>query len=183
MSEEQKADDIHLEEKHKCDSDENDRTIGCLYLEHQAKMHRKLIRKMDWRILPLCAFIYLINYLDRSNIGNAKILNSETGDSLLQQTSMTANGYSLVVSLFAVAYTLFDVPSNWVMKRYVRPSRWLGTLFICWGALTLGFAAVKTYAAVVVLRFFIGVFEAGFFPGMPTSTPLFVEYPALTDIS
>ena len=52
------------------------------------------------------------------------------------------------------------VPSNWIMKRYVRPSVWLATLLGAWGVFTIGFAGVQTYAQVVVLRFFIGVFEA-----------------------
>jgi MFS family permease len=121
---------------------------------------------MDLHILPLCAWIYLLNYLDRGNIGNSKVLNSETGDDLLQQTNMTATNYAVAVSLFSLAYALFEVPSNWIMKRYVRPSRWLATLLGCWGIFTIGFAGVKNYASVVVLRFLIGVFEAGFFPGI-----------------
>ncbi|KAF2475006.1 MFS general substrate transporter [Lindgomyces ingoldianus] len=109
--------------------------------------------------------VYLLNFLDRGNIGNSKVLNAETRDDLLQQTHMTSNNYALTVTLFSLAYTLFEVPSNWVMKHYVRPSMWLGFLLFCWGVLTMGFAGVKSYASVVVLRFFIGVFEAGFFPG------------------
>lgn len=68
--------------------------------------------------------------------------------------------------MFALAYALFEVPSNWIMKRYVRPSRWLSVLLCCWGLFTIGFSGVQNYASVVVLRFFIGVFEAGFFPGI-----------------
>ncbi|RHZ49040.1 uncharacterized protein CDV56_102535 [Aspergillus thermomutatus] len=128
--------------------------------------HQQLLRKIDWRLLPLCAFIYLLNYLDRSNIGNAKVLNAETGDSLEQQTGMTDTGYSITLTLFAVAYALFDVPSNWILKRYARPSYWLGALMLCWGAVTLGFARVDNMPKVMVLRVLIGVFEAGFFPGM-----------------
>jgi MFS family permease len=52
------------------------------------------------------------------------------------------------------------------MKRYVRPSVWLATLLGCWGVVTLGFAGVQNFAQVTVLRFLIGVFEAGFFPGI-----------------
>ena len=103
---------------------------------------------------------------DRGNIGNSKVLNEETGDDLLQQTNMTADGYALTVTLFSLAYTLFEVPSNYVMKHYVRPSLWLAFLLFAWGALTMGFAGVQNYATVVVLRFLIGAFEAGFFPGM-----------------
>ena len=127
---------------------------------------RKLRRKMDLRILPLCAWMYLLNYLDRGNIGNSKLLNSETGDSLIEQTRMTNLEYAIAVSLFAVAYALFEVPSNWIMKRYVRPSRWLATLLLLWGIFTIGFAGVQNFAQVTILRFFIGMFEAGFFPGM-----------------
>lgn len=126
----------------------------------------KLRRKMDLRILPLCAWMYLLNYLDRGNIGNSKLLNSETGDSLIEQTNMTNMQYAVAVSLFAVAYAVFEVPSNWIMKRYVRPSRWLATLLLAWGIFTIGFAGVQTFAQVTILRFFIGMFEAGFFPGM-----------------
>ena len=126
---------------------------------------RKLRRKMDLRILPLCAWMYLLNYLDRGNIGNSKLLNSETGDSLMEQTNMTNLEYAIAVSLFAVAYALFEVPSNWIMKRYVRPSRWLATLLLLWGIFTIGFAGVQNFAQVTILRFFIGMFEAGFFPG------------------
>ncbi|KIY00065.1 uncharacterized protein Z520_03750 [Fonsecaea multimorphosa CBS 102226] len=127
---------------------------------------KKLVRRVDFRIVPLLSFMYLLNYLDRGNVGNAKVLNQETGDDLLQQTHMTPNGYAITLSLFSVAYTLFELPSNWIIKRYVRPSVWLGVLLVCWGATTLGFAGVHTYAQVIVLRFLIGVFEAGFFPGI-----------------
>lgn len=98
-------------------------------------------------------------------------MNAETGDDLLQKTHMRPEGYALTVTLFSIAYALFEVPSNWIMKHYVRPSIWLGLLLFCWGALTIGFAGVQNYATVVVLRFLIGVFEAGFFPGGPILIP------------
>ena len=63
---------------------------------------------MDLHILPLCAFLYLLNYLDRGNIGNSKVLNNETGDSLLQRTNMTNTNYAVAVSLFSLAYALFE---------------------------------------------------------------------------
>lgn len=123
------------------------------------KRAQRLVRRMDLHILPLCAFIYLLNYLDRGNIGNSKVLNEETHDDLLQQTGMSTQNYATAVSLFSLAYFLFEVPSNWIMKRYVRPSLWLGTLLLCWGLFTIGFSGVQNYASVVVLRFFIGMFE------------------------
>ncbi|KAI3058776.1 hypothetical protein CBS147353_10669 [Aspergillus niger] len=135
-------------------------------VEHITTRHRRLLQKIDWRLLPPWAFIYLLNYLDRSNIGNARVLNAETGDSLEQQTGLTDAGYSVTLTLFAIAYSLFDIPSNWVLKRYARPSYWLGALVLCWGAVTLSFARVDNVATVVALRVLVGIFEAGFFPGM-----------------
>ncbi|OAA55216.1 Major facilitator superfamily domain, general substrate transporter [Niveomyces insectorum RCEF 264] len=142
-----------------------ERVLDLEYLNDKSH-NKKLRRRIDWRVLPLLSFLYLLNYLDRGNVGNAKVLNEEDGDSLLQQTNMTSGGYAIAVTLFSVAYTLFEVPSNWIMKHYVRPSLWLAVLLFCWGVLTLGFSGVRTYAEVVVIRFMIGIFEAGFFPGI-----------------
>jgi len=94
--------------------------------------NRRLNRLLDVRIIPLCCWLYQLNFLDRGNIGNAKVLNQETHDDLLDRTGMTASGYAITVTLFSVAYAVFEVPSNWVMKHYVRPSLWLALLLGCW---------------------------------------------------
>lgn len=121
------------------------------------KRNRKLNRRLDIRILPLCCWIYLLNFLDRGNIGNARVLNSETGDDMLQQTGMTANDYAITLTIFSLCYAIFEVPSNWVMKHYVRPSLWLGFLLFAWGCVTIGFAGVQNYATVLALRLLIGI--------------------------
>ncbi|KAK3057712.1 hypothetical protein LTR09_001896 [Extremus antarcticus] len=92
-------------------------------------------------------------------------MNEETNDDILHATNTTSQGYAIAVSMFSLAYALFEVPSNWIMERYVRPSLWLSILLFGWGALTIGFTGVKTYGQIVGLRFLIGVFEAGFYPG------------------
>ncbi|KIW63628.1 hypothetical protein PV04_08614 [Phialophora macrospora] len=144
-------------------SDESTHSVDPVEYE---KRNRRFNRRLDLRILPLCCWVYLLNFLDRGNIGNSKVLNSETGDDLLQQTGMTADNYAITVTLFSLAYALFEVPSNYVMKHWVRPSLWLAFLLFAWGALTIGTAGVHNYATVVALRFLVGVFEAGFFPGI-----------------
>ena len=68
-------------------------------------------RRLDLRILPLCCWVYLLNFLDRGNIGNSKVLNSETGDDLLQQTGMTADDYAITITLFSLAYGEFLAPA------------------------------------------------------------------------
>ena len=162
VAETQHIDNVQVGSKTEPDSDTQ---LSIEETESIETRNTRLLRKIDWRLLPLCGFLYLLNYLDRSNLGNGKVLNSETGDSLLQRTGMDENGYAITLTLFSIAYTVFEIPSNWILKRYSRPSYWLGTLLFCWGAITLGFAGVNNLATAVVLRFLIGVFEAGFFPG------------------
>lgn len=150
-----------MSEKHEIDAshEENDTTVSKTPTDPIRT--RRLRRAIDLRLLPLCAWIYLLNYLDRGNIGNARVLNQETGDSLVQVTGLSSTQYAIVLSLFSLAYGIFDIPSNWIMKRFVRPSLWLALLLFGWGAFTLGFTGVKNYAQVLVLRILIGAFEAG----------------------
>ena len=95
---------------------------------------KRLRLKVDLKFLPLCAFIYLLNYLDRGNIGAAKIMNEGTKDDILSATGTTTYGYSTAVSLFSLAYATFEIPSNWIMKRFVRPSV---SLWVCYVMLHL----------------------------------------------
>ncbi|KAJ9256135.1 hypothetical protein DTO207G8_2705 [Paecilomyces variotii] len=126
---------------------------------------RALILKQDLRIVPLCAGIYLLCYLDRSNIGNAKVLNSETHNDLLSETHMTSYEYTIALMVFLIAYALFEVPSNYFLKK-LRPSRWIAFLMLAWGAISMGLGGAHTYAQVTGIRFLLGVVEAGLFPGL-----------------
>ncbi|KAH6652119.1 major facilitator superfamily domain-containing protein [Truncatella angustata] len=121
--------------------------------------------RQDKRIIPLSAGIYFLCYLDRSNIGNAKIMNSSTHNDLLSETGMSNYEYTIALMIFLVAYGLFEVPSNILLKR-LRPSRWIAFLMFAWGACTMGLGGVHSYASVTVVRFLLGVFEAGLFPGL-----------------
>lgn len=123
-------------------------------------MNAALVRKQDYRIIPLAAAIYLLCYLDRSNIGNAKVLNATTHDDLLSETKMTNYEFTIALMVFLIAYALFEVPSNYFLKK-MRPSRWIAFLMLSWGAITMGLAGTHNYASVTVVRFLLGVFEAG----------------------
>ncbi|KAF2993409.1 hypothetical protein E8E13_002198 [Curvularia kusanoi] len=124
-----------------------------------------LILKQDLRIIPLSASIYLLCYLDRSNIGNAKVLNSSTHDDLLSTTHMTAYQYTIALMVFLIAYALFEVPSNYFLQK-LRPSRWIAFLMMSWGAITMGLGGTQSHVSVTLVRFLLGVFEAGLFPGL-----------------
>ncbi|KAI0425425.1 major facilitator superfamily domain-containing protein [Xylaria sp. FL1042] len=96
---------------------------------------------------------------------NAKILNSTTHDTLLDSTGLTTYEYTISLQLFLVAYTLFEAPSNLALKIF-KPNIWLGFLIIGFGGISAAIASSKNYATIAVLRTFLGVFEAGVFPGM-----------------
>ncbi|PMD66800.1 MFS transporter-like protein [Hyaloscypha bicolor E] len=121
--------------------------------------------KQDLRIVPLCAGIYLLCYLDCSNIGNAKTLNSNKHHDLLSETHMTSYQYTIALMVFLIAYAIFEVPSNYLLKK-LSPSKLISFLMFSWGALTIGLGGVKSFGPLSGVRFLLGVFEAGLFPGV-----------------
>ncbi|PSR97093.1 hypothetical protein PHLCEN_2v4374 [Hermanssonia centrifuga] len=133
-----------------------------VYVDHAEE---RLVRRIDIRLVPSSMFIYLLCFLDRSNIGNAKLLNSATGDSLVQTVHISDQQYLVALMIFIVAYTIFETPSNYMLKKF-RPSRWIAVLMFGWGVMTMVLGAVQNFAGMVVVRFLLGAFEAGLFPGM-----------------
>ncbi|KAK4112337.1 MFS general substrate transporter [Canariomyces notabilis] len=133
--------------------------------EYSEKEERALLWKQDLTILPLSAFIYFLCYLDRSNIGNARILNSSTRNDMQTEIGATQYQFNIALMIFLIAYAIFEVPSNILLKK-LRPSRWLAFLMFSWGAVTMGLGGVHTFSATAGVRFLLGVFEAGLFPGL-----------------
>ncbi|KAM6477004.1 major facilitator superfamily domain-containing protein [Trichoderma sp. SZMC 28011] len=130
-----------------------------------AARSRALVRKQDLRIIPITAGIYLLCYLDRSNIGNAKVLNASTHNDLLTETHMTNYQYTIALMVFLIAYAIFEVPSNYFLKK-LKPSRWIAFLMFSWGTITMCIAATQNHSSVTAVRFLLGVVEAGLFPGL-----------------
>ncbi|KAG1139166.1 hypothetical protein G6F37_009941 [Rhizopus arrhizus] len=154
---------IHLAEKSSDSKDNNNDASFVEELENLSSERKaltsKLVRKLDRRILPLLCILYLLSYIDRSNIGNAKLGGLEA------DLNMSKSDYKWSLSIFYFSYVIFDLPSNIIMRRW-RPSYWLGILMFLWGTVATAMAASKNFASIASARFFIGVFEAGFFPGV-----------------
>ncbi|KAH7361718.1 major facilitator superfamily domain-containing protein [Plectosphaerella cucumerina] len=120
---------------------------------------KKLIRKIDLLLLPQIWLMYLNSYMDRTNIGNARIAGMD------EDLDLDSNRYSVALVVFFVSYVVFEVPSNMILSR-TRPSIYLPGLMAAWGVVTIGMGFVKDYQSLVALRFVVGLLEAGFAPGV-----------------
>ncbi|ROT39004.1 high-affinity nicotinic acid transporter [Sodiomyces alkalinus F11] len=123
-------------------------------------IERAILRKLDYRIVPMVMWCYLMNMMDRVNIGNARLFDMEE-DLGMQQDGM----FQLAVSVLFITYCLFEAPSNMIIKR-LQPARYLAGLTICWGLIATFSAFVNNFAALIACRLLLGLFEAGFFPGV-----------------
>ncbi|KAF2020465.1 permease of the major facilitator superfamily [Aaosphaeria arxii CBS 175.79] len=133
--------------------------------KEKSSANKTLLRKQDFRLIPICATMYLLAYLDRSNIGNAKVMNSEEGHDLMTETNISGTQYAIALMVFLIAYTLFEVPANTFLKR-LGPSKWFALLLCCWGTISMCLGAVHNYAGLTAARFMLGIFEAGLAPGL-----------------
>ncbi|KAH8196070.1 hypothetical protein TruAng_009756 [Truncatella angustata] len=120
---------------------------------------RKLVRKIDLYILPTMWIMYLLSYMDRTNIGNAKIAG------MAEDLGLDSNRYSISLIVFFVGYVIWEVPSNMILAQ-TKPSIFLPTIMFLWGCATIGMAFIDTYKALVGLRILIGLLESGFAPGV-----------------
>ncbi|KAF4126161.1 MFS transporter [Geosmithia morbida] len=129
------------------------------YASFSPQRRKNVTKKIDRRLVPILAILYLISHIDRANIGNAKIegLNTDLGLNGLQ--------WNIVLSLFFVPYVLLEVPSNILLKKFSRPSRYLGTLVMIWGIIMTLHGVVQNFGGLLAVRLLLGTFEAGFFPG------------------
>ncbi|MEP6594164.1 MAG: MFS transporter, partial [Acidobacteriota bacterium] len=115
-------------------------------------------RKVTWRLLPFLMLCYVAAYLDRVNVGFARL--QMVGDLGFSDTV-----YGLGAGMFFIGYFVFEVPSNLILHR-VGARIWIGRIMISWGLVSALFMFTKTPAMFYGLRFALGVAEAGFFPGV-----------------
>ncbi|KAL4804263.1 major facilitator superfamily domain-containing protein [Aspergillus unguis] len=129
------------------------------YTSYPPEARKKLLWKIDIRLIPILAVLYLISHLDRANIGNAKI------EGLTTDLGLNGVQWNIVLSIFFIPYVLLEVPSNMFLKNLARPSVYLGILMTCWGIIMTLTGITQNFAGIIVARIFLGIFEAGFFPG------------------
>ncbi|MCJ1334618.1 hypothetical protein MMC10_011330 [Thelotrema lepadinum] len=119
---------------------------------------RKIIMKTDLHVLPILFLLFLVSFVDRTNIGNAKI------EGLTTDLHMVGNQYNIAVFVFNIPYVLLDIPSNMLLRRW-KPNIMLSGMMFCWGLCTIGQGLTQSYHGLLVCRVLMGVCEAGFVPG------------------
>mgnify|MGYP006272342965 FL=1 len=117
-----------------------------------------LYRKVAWRMIPLLLMCYVVAYLDRVNVGFAKL-------QMLDQLGFSETVYGLGAGVFFIGYFIFEIPSNIILHR-IGARVWIGRIMISWGLISAAMMFVTTPTSFYVMRFLLGVAEAGFFPGI-----------------
>ncbi|KAI0738952.1 MFS general substrate transporter [Daedaleopsis nitida] len=136
---------------------------------HTPEEERRLVRKLDMRIMPIACIMYLFAYLDRTNLGNAR-LQGLPRDVL--RGDPTGVLFDWVNSAFFFSYILCQVPATVLAKLY-PPRTWLGCAAVGWGLCSVLMSTAFNFAGLVVARVGLGVFEAGFGPGLPVYMSFF----------
>ncbi|XXH05266.1 hypothetical protein Hte_011691 [Hypoxylon texense] len=124
-----------------------------------AHAERRLLRKIDLHVYPILFLIYIMSFLDRINISNARI------QGMTQDLDLYGDRFNIALFIFFIPFILLEVPSNMVFKKF-KPAYYLSFLMLSWAIINMCMGFVATYEGLVVLRFFLGTFEAGVMPAV-----------------
>ena len=119
---------------------------------------RALYRKISWRLIPYMFLLYIVAYLDRVNVGFAAM-------DMQRDLHFSNTVYGTGAGIFFLGSALFDLPSNLLLLK-VGPRVWIARIMISWGIVSTAMMFMHSATSFYVLRFLLGVCEAGFFPGM-----------------
>ena len=126
--------------------------------DRKQELRSSALRKNTWRLLPLLTLAFIFNYIDRTSVGFAALtMNKDLG--------LTATQFGWGAGILFAGYCLFEVPSNLALYKF-GARRWLARIMITWGLAAAGTAFVGGPTSFYILRFLLGVAEAGFFPGV-----------------
>jgi MFS family permease len=124
----------------------------------EESLEARTLRKVVLRAVPFLMALYFVNYLDRTNLGIARVDISE-------HLQLTASMFGLASGIFFIGYVLVEVPSNLALERF-GARRWLARIAVSWGIVALAIGFAPNAPTLLALRFLLGVAEAGLFPGV-----------------
>lgn len=127
-------------------------------VDDDAALERETMRRVSMRLLPFLFVLYVFNFVDRSNVALAAL-------QMNRDLHFSSSAFGFGAGIFFIGYALFEVPSNVVLHRF-GARRWIARIMISWGILASLMMFVRTPMQFYVVRFLLGVAEAGFFPGV-----------------
>ncbi|MCJ1475524.1 hypothetical protein MMC13_004187 [Lambiella insularis] len=133
--------------------------IRDLTREERHRLELALVRKIDFRLLPMIVLMYILNYLDRNNIASARLAGLE------KDLNLSSTQYQTAVSILFVGYLLMQVPSNLFLNKIGKPAIYLPAVMVVWGTISAATAAAQSYGGLIAIRFMLGFVEAAYFPG------------------
>ncbi|KAI0653992.1 MFS general substrate transporter [Cubamyces menziesii] len=136
-----------------------------LALDVRAAAERRLVRILDWRLLPTIVLIFIMNYIDRTAVTAARLKGLE------QDLGMSDIQYSVILAVLYASYVPAQIPSNMILNRITRPSYYIPFCVVIWGLTSALTGVSKTYAGMVVARIFVGLPEARSIPVLAAFYP------------
>ena len=121
-------------------------------------LEARTMKKVRWHIVSFAFLLYFFNVVDRLNVGFAAL-------QMNKDLNITVVDFGFVSAMFFVSYFFFQVPSNMILQR-TRANRWIAFILFGWGVVTAATFFVQNVTQILICRFLLGIFEAGFFPGM-----------------
>src|ERR1700690_3412776 len=118
----------------------------------------KTYHKVDLRVIPFLFLCYILAYLDRVNVGFAKL-------QMVKDLSLSDAAFATGAGIFFIGYFFFEVPSNILLKKYGARA-WIARIMISWGIISACMIFVHSERMFYIMRFLLGIAEAGFFPGI-----------------
>ncbi|KAJ3930965.1 MAG: major facilitator superfamily domain-containing protein [Lentinula lateritia] len=120
---------------------------------------RRLVRKLDMRVLPTIVLIFIMNYIDRNAVTTARLKGLE------QDLHLSDLQYNVVLSILYVSYCPAQIPSNMALNWITRPSLYIGTCVVIWGLISTLTGITQSYGGILAIRLCIGIPESAFYPG------------------
>jgi len=124
----------------------------------EREIERRTLRKAGWRLLPLLSICYAVAFVDRANVSYAAL-------QMNRDLHFNAAVYGFGASVFFVSYAVCELPANYLLLKF-GARRWIARIMLTWGLLAAAMMFVRTPVSFYVLRFLLGMAEAGFFPGV-----------------
>ncbi|EAU29865.1 predicted protein [Aspergillus terreus NIH2624] len=132
-------------------------------IELDEATNKRLLRIIDWRMMPIMCFVYGMNYLDKTTLSYASVMG------IKDDINLKGDQYQWLGSLFYFGYLAWEYPTNRLLQR-LPLGKYSAACIIIWGSILCCFAAVNNYPGAIAIRFFLGVFEASVTPGFALLT-------------